>query len=300
MNDIEDNDHFKMPLDDEVEEAVIPAEVDELRLEKISTRVTIISILIPVLIVIVLTFAYLDIKKQVVQTEDTGSMGIQHLSKDVESRFSSLSLRQARLEEQLAAYIDRNEQSMARIEIRLKNLDEATKALPKGLVSQKALNESVDGLQHKLANIASGLEDAQGQMGAASDQWHAQMDGFRTEFAKLQEGLKNLRADLAQITPELEKIDTRLSRVEDEKMDKPAMDLALSLEGLRIKQDLKASLDALATKVEKMDKQIGVLKEKILSPTPLPPKVEHQGTRQKPAASEDITSTELKEQTPKQ
>lgn len=88
-----DQGKFKMRLDTDEDEAPVAGQVDELRMEKLSQRVTMISILIPVLIVVILIIAYMDIKQRVLRTEDTGVSGVQNLSKDMESRFSTLSLR---------------------------------------------------------------------------------------------------------------------------------------------------------------------------------------------------------------
>jgi hypothetical protein len=75
--DNEKESHFKMRMDNGFEDPETPLDVDDMRLEKLNTRVTIISVMIPVLIVIVLVIAYLDIQKRVMHTEDTGSMSIQ-------------------------------------------------------------------------------------------------------------------------------------------------------------------------------------------------------------------------------
>ena len=125
--DLEENGQFKMragDTDEPIDESVIPTTVDELRLEKLNTRVTVISILIPVLIVIVLVIAYLDIKKRVVHTEDTGSINVQKLSQDLESRFSSLSVRQAELEQNLTALVQKSDQAAARMEVKLKKMED--------------------------------------------------------------------------------------------------------------------------------------------------------------------------------
>lgn len=249
MNDIEeDSGHFKMRLDGEIEETPIPGAVDEMRLEKISTRVTVITILIPVLIVIVLVIAYLDIKKRVVQTEDTGTMSVQNLSADLESRFSSLSLRQARLEEQLESLVDRNDKALARIEVNLKKLQETTKALPKELASKKSLESTVAGVEKKLSNVAGSLEEFRGSM----EQWRGE--------------LVQLRAALAEADLKLNNLTQKMAAVEKEKMDKEAMDLALSLEALKIKQGLKSSIDELTGKVNRLKEEMSALKK--LAQTP--------------------------------
>ena len=129
MKQIDDEDvKFQMRMDkvrdevEEPEEPVVQTEVHELKLEKINQRVTLISILIPVLIVVVLVITYLDIKKRVVRTEDTGASEFQKLSTDLESRFSSLSLRQAKLEEAMTTMTEQNDKDVAAIRTRLDKL----------------------------------------------------------------------------------------------------------------------------------------------------------------------------------
>jgi uncharacterized phage infection (PIP) family protein YhgE len=282
----EDSGHFKMRLNDEinddVEETGIPAAVDEMRLEKISTRVTIISIMIPVLIAIVLVIAYLDIKKRVVQTEDEGSMSFQNLSADLESRFSSLSLRQARLEEQLTSLVNRNEQALARIEVKLKKLEETTQALPGDLAAKKDLKAAVADVEKKLNNIADGFEESQGRLTTSVEQWRAE--------------LVQLRAALAEAELKLTNVSEKVATVEAEKMDKPAMELALSLEGLKIKQALKSSIDELSGRLNLLEKEMKSLKSQPApppsSPAPTPAPSPQAPVQDKPPGITEETINE--------
>lgn len=283
----EDSGHFKMRLNDDInndiEETGIPAAVDEMRLEKINTRVTIISIMIPVLIAIVLVIAYLDIKKRVVQTEDEGSMSFQNLSADLESRFSSLSLRQASLEEKLTSLVDRNEQSLARIEVKLKKLEETTQALPGSLAAKKDLKAAVAAVEKKMNNITDGFEESQGQLSTSVEQWRAE--------------LVQLRAALAEADLKLTNISEKVTTVEAEKMDKPAMELALSLEGLKIKQALKSSIDELSGRLNLLEKEMKSLKSQPAhppsSPAPTPAPLPEAPVQDKPGTG--ITEETIKE-----
>jgi DNA repair exonuclease SbcCD ATPase subunit len=259
-NDIEeDNGQFKMRLDDDMEDlevTSIPASVDEMRLEKINTRVTIISILIPVLIAIVLVIAYLDIKKRVVRTEDEGSMSFQNLSADLESRFSSLSLRQAKLEEQMNGLSDRNNKALARIEVNLKKLDETTKALPKNLTAKEDLKAAMAGVEKKVNNIAGELEESQGQLSASIEKWNSEMAQLRTALTEAESQLTGLTDKTASI--------------EKAKMDKPAMELAMGVEAIKIKQALKSTIDELSGKLNRLEKRVESLKNQSAPPRPSP------------------------------
>ncbi|MFO8085919.1 MAG: hypothetical protein R6U27_16550 [Desulfobacterales bacterium] len=87
-------------------------EIMEQRLEKLSTRVTLVSILLPVLIFVIFAFAYLDIKKRVFSMHDTGGERLQKLSRELESKFSSLSIRLAQFEDSFSE----RERSLAALE----------------------------------------------------------------------------------------------------------------------------------------------------------------------------------------
>lgn len=249
MDETEENGQFKMRLGDDVEEAEIPSSVNELRLEKISTRVTIISILIPVLIVVVLVIAYLDIKKRVLRTEDTGSMSVQNLSKDLESRFSSLSLRQAQLEERLALMTEQNTQSNARIEVKLKELTDSLAALSGTSASKKALQASIADVDKKLNNIGTGLEEVQSRVTSATEQWRKAIEQWEAD-------LTSLRTTTASFEANVDATNKKLGILERNMIDKPAMALALRLETLRIEQNLKSPLDLLQHQVNRLESQV--------------------------------------------
>ena len=102
IGNMEENDpsRFRMRLDDDNEER--PARKGEDadgRIQVLGKRINRMAVLLPVFVVLVLVLAYLDLEKRVIRSHDTGSNKVQSLSEDLEDRFSSLSVRQAKLEE---------------------------------------------------------------------------------------------------------------------------------------------------------------------------------------------------------
>ena len=111
---------FKMRIeDDEPEDFKSQEDIHDLRVEKLSKRINRISILIPCLIFLIAIAGYLDLKKSISRTDSTGSMGVKALSKELQSKFSSLSLRQANLEDTLSKKIEAIEKSAASIQANL-------------------------------------------------------------------------------------------------------------------------------------------------------------------------------------
>ena len=100
MIDDEQYSTFKFNGDDEPEpeQTLYQDEAKDRRVEKLGHRVTIISILIPVLIGAIFYIAYRDITSRVSQTQDTGTMEIQNLSTQLQDKFDEISSKYGELE----------------------------------------------------------------------------------------------------------------------------------------------------------------------------------------------------------
>lgn len=242
-DDLANNGQFKMRMDDDMDEHVIPTQVDELRIEKLSTRVTIISIIIPVLIVVVLAFAYLDIKKRVTRTEDTGTTGVENLSKEMESRFSSLSVRQASLEESIKKMDANNNKSLARVQVKLKKLDDTIQKLRKNMVDDTTLEGKIKELKQEIGNVAQSLENNQSMAGEITQ--------------KLKDQMEQISANDTQNQIQISQIDTKLAELKRDKIDQSALDLAIKLEILKLKKSYSAQLDNIQEHIRQLEKSPG-------------------------------------------
>jgi len=271
---------FKMRLDGEVEDAVIPAQVDELRIEKLSHRITLISILIPVLIVVILGVAYMDIKRRVIRTEDTGAVTVQHLSEDLESRFSSLSLSQAHLEEALAKFQDQTNQSLAKAQVNIQKMDDSLEKSRSAMVSQKEMKATSDKMDQGLTNVARSAEEIK-----------AQVDGLNQS---VQSRLAQLGQQLVDLNNRLLELKETLSGLEKNKIDKTALDLAITLEMLKAKQGFNLKLDEIQAQLQALEQKVADLSaaQPVQPPTPIVPKTPSAKT-----PSSSTKSGNLQEQT---
>jgi DNA repair exonuclease SbcCD ATPase subunit len=276
----ENGQQFRMRLDTEVDDTIIPTQVDELRIEKLSHRITLISILIPVLIVVILSMAYFDIKRRVIHTEDTGAVTAQHLSQDLESRFSSLSLSQAHLEEALTKLQDQTDQSLAKAQVNLKKLDDSLKQSRSTMASQKEVKSVSQKMDQDMANVAKSVEDLKLQVDALARTWESkltQMDQQVSEHG-------------AQMTQFKES----LLNLEQNKIDKAAMDLAIKLEALKIKQVFNDQLEDVQAQIQSIGKKVDKLSS--AQQAPAASSVPHKATTPKPPA-ETPQPERLQEQT---
>ena len=272
---LEDNGQFKMRLDEEVDDTPISTDVDDLRIEKLSHRMTMITILIPVLLVVVLVIAYLDIKKRVIQTEDTGQLTAETLSKDIESRFEKLAMAQRLIEENLARLKDQSDQSVAKVQINLKKLDDRLKSTGRNMVSQKDMKTTTAKLDQNVVNVAKSIEALKIQMAEITE--------------TLQPRITELQTALAEKKTQMDRLNQSLTAMEENKIDKAALDLALKLEVLKIKRAQKAQIEDLQSKIESIERKVA---NQAPAPAPAP-----QKPAPAPPSSSTPSSGKLEEQT---
>lgn len=256
---LDDKGQFKMRLDEEeAEETPITTDVENLRLEKLNTRVTLISILIPVLIVVVLVIAYLDIKKRVIKTEDTGQLTAESLSKELESRFSSLTMAQKVVEENLERLKDQSNKSVAKVQINLKKLDDQLKNASQKMASQKDIKATKSKLDQSVNNMAQSIEELRLQLGEINQT-------LQPRISDLEKILSDNKTGMAQL-------EERLSVLDANKIDKAKMDLALKLEILKIKQAYKSQLEDLQSRLKSVEAKVAqkAAQSAVKPPTPKP------------------------------
>ncbi len=75
---------FKFNADDQDPEAFYREEIKDLRVEKLSQRIILLSILLPILMGVAIFFAYRDLTGRVGRSQDTGSIEVQRISRELE------------------------------------------------------------------------------------------------------------------------------------------------------------------------------------------------------------------------
>lgn len=262
----EETEHFRMRLDDldeQIDGRAIPSEVNELRLEKISQRVTMISIMIPVLIVIVLVIAYLDIKKRVVQTEDSGTIEFRKLSSDLESRFSTLSLRQAKLEDTLEKLTAQNDHAMASTQVRMEKLHDAIEQIRKGALGVKELEAVKQDLVKQINGVIESTNSMIESTHEAGKQNTATLQDLKSQVIQQAERQAAMNTRIADAQKNYADLESR-------KIDKQSLDLALRLEALKVETAVKTQIDGLQQKLNALERQLSQLSSRATPGTPTP------------------------------
>jgi len=263
---------FKIGGDDEEPDTVIQNELQELKIEKLSQRVMLLTILIPCMIGVIIIISYLDIKGRVARTMDSGAIGVQKLSKDLESKFSSLSLEQARLKEVQAKKLPLLEKNSAFLKTRLKKVQDTVKNLESTKIERDELSRVVETMNEKYATVPETLQNDINNFRLADDE-------LRIADEELLTANDNLTVQLNQMTEAVNQMSEKLTRMQDEitstsatKIDKNELELVLKLKEIGHRQEMLEATNALEKKIKSLQSQIDSLKKAQAKPAPAQPK----------------------------
>ena len=249
MNEKDDTSRFTIRDGEAEPDSVYVADAENLRIEKLSTRVTLVAVLIPCLLVVVLAIAYLDIKNRVINTQNSGSMGVQNLSKDLESRFSNLSLKQAKMEAQLAETSKSIETATAALQINLKKATAELKRIAEDKPDRSALNALSGKTEASVAALQKDLADLNTAFSKFDEELAAQI-------MLMAQGLKKDQGRLAEI-------EAKTQRLDSEKLGKESMELTLGLERLGLQEMVKDKIREVEKKIAAVSKQIDALNQRL-------------------------------------
>ncbi len=260
-------------------------EINTLKIEKLSNRVTIISVIIPCLICAILIFVYLDMKERVVDVDMTKQLQVEKMARQIEEKLNSLDLRIAKNKfdtDQQLPLLTKKEQAlenqvakMSASKADAKTLKNTMAALEKKIKKNTNQNKStLVAMETIKQQLLASITKSNVQFKKNADQIKEEIALFKEEFdARLlelsayEEQIGNLRKTTSLIDKKLKEID--LKTISDKELDKRFNQLRLSLEKklhqLETKQNHQTSNPSPVKKAEK-----SIEKEKSLDTKPVP------------------------------
>ena len=233
---------FEMQMDDESQDFQIQEQVDDSKVEKLNKRITRISIIIPCLFIIILIAAYFDLRKNLASMNTMGNMGVQSLSKELESRFSSLSIKEANFEESTGKSIANLEKAIASLQTETK---EATTAIRYIRSARKSDNKNTESAIHTIENKLDSIPK--------------ELNKISSNMKKIEQSLTEKLADISQFVSnsknDLQKINSEISSLRSLKADKTSLKDQQQVYQLALRQ-LTSNLEARITSIENMLKKL--------------------------------------------
>ena len=244
-----DMDYYDYDIPDDAADEDYREEIGEIKLEKLSHRVTLITILIPILIVVVIAVSYLDIEQKVVQTQTSGTLGVQNLSKDVESRFSSLSVRQAKLEDTIKKQTAAFDKDRSEYAVQRKGLKDEIDSLSDQMADKKALSDTA----HKFNTALTAIQEELTATRASIKDVEATATKSLNQTTAMEDETKKKLQSLSQTTSEL---------VEN-KLGKNQLDLALKIRDLKLQEQFQEQTEALKKEIASLKKKTDQISKKL-------------------------------------
>ena len=276
---------FKIRAADEdpLADSLLTDQIEYRRFEKLNQRVTVITILIPILIGIVIFLGYRNIKEMVSQTQDLGAKELTSLSQSLESNISNISIKQAKLEETLAGKIADLEKMEATVQGSIKKMEATVQSSIKktesslaeiqaGKADKKDIAGEISGIDNKLAVVQKDLK-------TGLEKTHADIKSVEKkvsdEFAKSFESVNKVTTSVAECQADI-------GLLSAEKADKKATELALKNQEKRLQDQTSQQLRTLESKMESLTagiKELGKNKSAMENnPPPLAPKKPQAGS----------------------
>jgi len=254
MIDDEDYSSFKFEGDDEPvsEQTLYQEEAKDRRVEKLSHRVTIISILIPVIIGAVFYITYRDISSRVSQSQDTGSMEIQNLSAQLEEKYSALLVKYGDLEASFAQRLEALEKVDKTIKANLKEAEDTVDKINATKADKKDQQDAIAKIDTALIPIRKELEALVPLRSDLNDV----TAGLASLNKNLQQQMDALSANVDKTLKDLTLIRSEISTLSEQKLDRDDLELEL----LKARKSYQRDLDL--TKAA-LDKRLDSILEKI-------------------------------------
>ena len=289
MIDDEQYPSFKFEGDEEPEpdQKVYEDDIKDRKVEKLSHRVTIITILLPVLIGVIFYIAYRDVTSRVNQSKDVGAMEIQNLTSQLEENFNALSAKYGELETALT-------EKLASLEKVDKAMKENLKKAEDTVAKINATKADKKDQQQVVAKIESALNPIRKEIKGLSAM-HNDLKNISAEVASLdkdmQQRLSAISTNVDKALGDLTRIQSELSTVSNKKLNKDALQLELLKARKSFQRDLDVTKSAIDRRIDSILKKIKDL-EKLAQAPAFSPRSSGSKT---PQGSGSITEQEIKE-----
>lgn len=245
MIDDEQYSTFKFNGDDEPEpeRTLYQDEAKDRRVEKLSHRVTIITILIPVLIGVVFYIAYRNVTSRVSQTQDTGTMEIQNLSTQLQDKFDEISSKYGELEASLTQKLASLEKVDKAMKANLKKAESTVSKINATKADKKDQQDAIAKIDIALNPIRKEIKD----LSTMRNDLKTLTAELRSLDTDLQQKLTTMSANVDKALQNLATIQSDMSAMSNKKLDKDTMQLEL----LKAKKSYQKELDLTKAALDK-------------------------------------------------
>lgn len=295
---------FKFNIEEPEPDNYYHEELKDLRVEKLSQRVTLLSILLPCLLGVAIYFGYRDLAGRVSQGEDTGSLEIQKISQEIEDLSKNFNEKLITFSTTLSS---QDKDFGTSIEGRLSAIEKKVDASQKSL---KSLDDSLKQTNDMMERLNASKADNKSQV-IAFEKVNSEIDSLKKELQEsktIQRDMKAMSADVkkleSQLTQKLAALSTdmqltgkkytELQAAMDKLADQTVDQDTLALEVFKLKKNfqnqISKEISDLNQRLDALQKEIGGIPKISGSQSPSSQKLSQQSLPRHPTAAENIES----------
>lgn len=260
---LDDPEEILANTDSEIPTSLYHEEINTLKIDKLSNRVTIISIIIPCLIGAILLFAYLDMKERVVDVDLTKQNQFDRISQQLEEKLNALDVKIAKnqydLDNKLPELSNKSislEGQIAKLtssKADTKTIDNQFAKLEKSVANNAAQDKTtLTTIEDINKKTLSTIKENQDQFDKTAKQIKDEITLFKEEFdARLLE-LSDYEQQIGELRKDFSLLDKKYKRLEQESISQATFDEKAN--------QLKADVD---NHMKNIDKQVNSLNQKL-------------------------------------
>jgi DNA repair exonuclease SbcCD ATPase subunit len=296
---------FKFNAEDPEPDTFYHEEFKDLRVEKLSQRLTLLSILLPCLLGVALYFGYRDLAGRFNQGQDTGSLQIQKISQEIEDLSKNFNEKLITFSTTLSS---RDKDFGKSIEGRIAAIEKYVDASQKRLES---LDDSLQQTAEMIERLNVSKADNKSQV-IAFEKVNAAIDSLKKELPES----KTVQRDLKAMSADIKKLESQLTQklaalaADMEQTGKQYKDLqaaaeklagqtvdpdTLALEVLKLKNNFQNQITQkiaeVSQRLDALQKEIAGIPKMSGSQSPSSENVSQRPSAPQPAAAEKIGST---------
>jgi len=263
-------------------------EANTLQIEKLSQRVTIISVIIPCIIIAILVFVYMDITEKVVDVDQTQADQMAQVSQDLDVKLNALDVRIAKathaLDEKLTALeskrqaLENQTAKMSAAKVDLDAMEAALAKLDKRIKANAAQDQATLAAMERINQaLLSSIDQNSSDFKAVSAQIKKEFRLFKEAFDARRLELSAYEQQIAKIVKETGRLGKKLDVLEkntaasiDKKLDNRLALLRQDLENQIA--EVKKRADAANSTAKRAAATAAAAKAKTASTPEAPPK----------------------------
>jgi len=263
--------------DSEIQVSNYHEEINTLKIEKLSNRVTIISIIIPCLIGAILFYAYLDIKERVVDVDQTKQNQVERISQQLEEKLNALDIKIAKNRFDLDNTLPELDKKNISLEGQItkfadskadrKTINTQLEKVEKRISDNTALNKtSLLSIEKINKDTTVAVKELQNHFTKNTQTIKNEITLFKEEFDARLLVLSDYEQQIGELRKDLSLLDKKYKRVEQESISQVKLDeklLELKTESTNQKSNFDKQLDTFNKKftasIAQLQKEVNLL-----------------------------------------